>query len=182
MQITDLKSYVAAILRLDAQRYTTPQDFLQRNSYFFCPLIRSDYIPISNSVKENFPDNILSYMRSQFVGIPVDAWTASRLKETLGSIKGSMWETLTQSGEEKSNDNVAEQKSTGKSLIHYLRWAISGGCNGPGIPDTMALLGRDVSLERLEEASVLLDNQRSKSEGIFRGERPSIGEQVLSSS
>ena len=42
-----------------------------------------------------------------------------------------------------------------KELYHYLRWALSAGTAGIGIPATMAILGRDESVRRLEEAKVL---------------------------
>lgn len=42
-----------------------------------------------------------------------------------------------------------------KQLYHYLRWALSAGNAGPGIPETMTILGREETLRRLQEAKSL---------------------------
>lgn len=46
---------------------------------------------------------------------------------------------------------MAADKRFKKELYHYLRWALSGGNPGPGIPETMAILGRAESIRRLDE-------------------------------
>lgn len=46
---------------------------------------------------------------------------------------------------------VAADKRFKKELYHYLRWALSAGAPGPGIPETMRILGRAESVRRLEE-------------------------------
>ena len=50
---------------------------------------------------------------------------------------------------------VAADKAFKKELYHYLRWALSASAPGPGIPETMAILGRDESVRRLQEAREL---------------------------
>lgn len=54
--------------------------------------------------------------------------------------------------------DLAELKKVGKAVNLYLRWALTGGRSGPGTPVTMELLGRDVTLQRLEEAKFELNN------------------------
>ena len=48
---------------------------------------------------------------------------------------------------------MRQRKKVNKALHQYLRWAIAGGRSGPSIPETMVLLGRDVTLRRLKEAT-----------------------------
>ena len=47
--------------------------------------------------------------------------------------------------------------STLSSLQHFLRWALSGGRPGPRLISTMAILGREVSLRRIEDAATSLE-------------------------
>lgn len=50
---------------------------------------------------------------------------------------------------------VAADKKFKKELYHYLRWALSAGAPGPGIPETMIILGREETVRRLAEAREL---------------------------
>lgn len=45
------------------------------------------------------------------------------------------------------------KKEVNKAVNQYLRWAVAGGNSGPDIAETMLLLGRDVTLQRLEDAA-----------------------------
>jgi glutamyl-tRNA synthetase len=47
---------------------------------------------------------------------------------------------------------VATDKVFKKELYHYLRWALSASAPGPGIPETMAILGREETVRRIQDA------------------------------
>lgn len=47
---------------------------------------------------------------------------------------------------------IAADKAFKKELYHYLRWALSAGAPGPGVPETMSILGRPETVRRLQEA------------------------------
>jgi glutamyl-tRNA synthetase len=47
---------------------------------------------------------------------------------------------------------VATDKVFKKELYHYLRWALSASAPGPGIPETMTILGRDETVRRIQDA------------------------------
>lgn len=64
---------------------------------------------------------------------------------------------------------VAADKRFKKELYHYLRWALLGGAPGPGIPETMAILGRLESVKRLDEGRKLT-MQLVEGKEIERGE------------
>ena len=49
--------------------------------------------------------------------------------------------------------NESQKKEVNKAVNQYLRWAVAGGSSGPGIAETMVLLGRAVTLQRLEDAA-----------------------------
>lgn len=56
---------------------------------------------------------------------------------------------------EASTSSVATDKLFKKELYHYLRWALSASAPGPGIPETMAILGREETLRRIHHAKAL---------------------------
>jgi glutamyl-tRNA synthetase len=49
----------------------------------------------------------------------------------------------------------ANKLARGK-LYHYLRWALLGGRAGPGIPETMEILGRESCVRRIQAAEMLM--------------------------
>ena len=57
-----------------------------------------------------------------------------------------------------SNEQVDLAKNSRASAQHFLRWALTGGRPGPSLMLTMSILGRDVSLRRIEDAATLLKN------------------------
>ena len=57
-----------------------------------------------------------------------------------------------------SNEEVDLAKTSRASAHHFLRWALTGGRPGPSITLTMSILGRDVSLRRIEDAATVVEN------------------------
>ena len=56
---------------------------------------------------------------------------------------------------EVERSSVATDKVFKKELYHYLRWALSASAPGPGMPETMTILGRDETVRRLQDAKTL---------------------------
>ena len=50
-------------------------------------------------------------------------------------------------------------KTSRNALQNFMRWALVGGRPGPTIVVTMVLLGRDISLRRIEDAAALLGSE-----------------------
>lgn len=65
---------------------------------------------------------------------------------------------------------MAADKRFKKELYHYLRWALSAGAPGPGIPETMRILGRAESVRRLEEGRRLTAELAEGGQGQTQGE------------
>lgn len=62
-------------------------------------------------------------------------------------------------------DDVRDQaKAIVNSIGRYLRWALVGGRPGPGIRIVMIVLGRDVTLQRLQEAHAEFETFSSTNE------------------
>ena len=77
--------------------------------------------------------------------VSVEDWQTDRLKSALEtSLNVKAWHSLT--AESRYNGGPRDPART------YLRWALYGGRHGLNLPQTMALLGRGVTFERLESA------------------------------
>jgi glutamyl-tRNA synthetase len=99
--------------------------------------------------------------------VPGSHWTAETHQSNISSYDGTAAiPSLTSSSFTPSPPDDADEgflktrivadKAFKKELYHYLRWALCAGTPGPGIPETMEILGRAESIRRLEEARRLL--------------------------
>lgn len=64
--------------------------------------------------------------------------------------------TLSTKRGQDSDQSVDLAKASRASVQHFLRWALTGGRPGPTLMLTMTILGRDVSLKRIEDAAAAL--------------------------
>jgi len=96
----------------------------------------------------------------QIEAIPPESWNGSTIKDRISDVvaassKMKCLESNEQDEERYSRLIKRTQKEWNIALHHYLRWAIAEGKQGLAIGEAMAILGRDVSLERLREAAAL---------------------------
>lgn len=91
--------------------------------------------------------------------VPSSEWTVANLRAKVDRIVGdlSKLKNGTTSPDAKSFEDV---NMLTKAFLKWLRTAIMGGLPGPGMADTMALLQRDATLQRLQEAAVSLKELR----------------------
>lgn len=83
--------------------------------------------------------------------IPEEHWTAEIHRSNIASYIFSDTSVSTPDGDASIAKTEQEAR---KELFHYLRWALSGGAPGIGIPNTMEILGRDETVRRLQDAKV----------------------------
>ncbi|KAI9820982.1 MAG: Glutamate--tRNA ligase mitochondrial [Thelocarpon impressellum] len=140
----DVRPYTASILKADAKSFTTTQDFLTRNSYFLGPICRSAY----SSPTPLVTTEQLTHAASWLQAIPVGEWTLETIKQKMSDILAAVPVAL-----KNQDEPTKASKAWHKALHHYLRWALADGRRGPGVADTLAILGRDVVLERLGDAA-----------------------------
>ncbi|KIX10141.1 glutamate-tRNA ligase [Rhinocladiella mackenziei CBS 650.93] len=86
--------------------------------------------------------------------------------------------------------NDIEPKRWKTELYHYLRWVLLGGNNGPGIAETMEVLGRDACVEKIQAANQMVkefemakskpkvDPEMVKSDGDDGGSDPAEKEKM----
>ena len=97
-----------------------------------------------------------------FDQIPLTKWTQSELRDESSNIIVDLTK-LKYPGLDLNQDPTRMKKLSG-AVNHYIRWALTGGLPGPAIPFTMDLLGREVTMQRLEEAKVRFKTAQSKGE------------------
>ena len=147
---SELKARVAAVLGVDAVNYTTPRKFVERNSYFFCNEPRDKWSTGSNDQQLKDAIRLLS---SNFKAVTPEQWDEESLKHVFDRIAD---ETLVRGSPEE--DLKTDRGNPGLSSVqHFLRWALCGGRPGPRLISTMAILGREVSLQRIEDAASSLE-------------------------
>lgn len=83
--------------------------------------------------------------------VPPAHWTVETHRTNITSYDGSDSVIVP----ETSNAPVATDKVFKKELYHYLRWALSASAPGPGVPETMATLGREETVRRIQDAKTL---------------------------
>lgn len=152
LQSRPLSDMVSPLLQADAKSYTTATDFVTRNSTFFTTTIsRPEYTPTTPEI----PISSLHTASAALTLIPPIHWTTQTHKSNITSYDGASALNETPSEALDAESRVAADKSFKKELYHYLRWTLSASAPGPGIPETMAILGREETLRRLDEAREL---------------------------
>lgn len=136
-------------MKIDAINYTTTADFVERNSHFFFLEPREKYKrgPSDRILIENI-GTILNHFRQ----ILPQQWDEPGLREAFEN----MADVLSTKWSQDSDRTIDLVKAYRNSVQHFLRWALTGGRPGPTLMLTMSILGRDVSLKRIEDAAAVL--------------------------
>ncbi|MEA2062063.1 MAG: glutamate--tRNA ligase [Gemmatimonadota bacterium] len=124
------KEHLLAVLELVKQRCRLRSDLLNQSRYFFPGRVEYDEKAVAKHWKAG-ADGLISSLKSELLNL--DQWSEEPLEATLRSLAGKL------------------QVSAGK-LIHPLRVALTGMAVSPGIFEVMAMMGRELVLERLDDA------------------------------
>ncbi|KAF7716183.1 Glutamate--tRNA ligase, mitochondrial [Penicillium ucsense] len=149
-----LTEYIAPLLRVDAKTYTTAEDFAKRNSTFFETQIeRPPYTPTTTSDTNNPTISMQSLhtAAAALTLVPPAHWNIETHRANIAMYNGSSATTSTT----EDADITLSDKTFKKELYHYLRWALSASAPGPGIPETMTILGRNETIRRIQDAKAL---------------------------
>ncbi|KAL8872664.1 MAG: hypothetical protein Q9174_001740 [Haloplaca sp. 1 TL-2023] len=159
---TKLRNRVADVLRLTAPNYISPKAFFDNHQYFFYEKPLSYLNPSKSqhamyaaylTLEPQLPEInrvLLSPTR------PED-WTSEALHRRIERVAHSLVNKLDNPGKGIA---ALDPKTLYNALQSYLRLAIARGGSGPPMDVTMALLGRDVCVQRLEQTTELLTAQR----------------------
>ncbi|KGO70217.1 Aminoacyl-tRNA synthetase, class I, anticodon-binding domain, subdomain 2 [Penicillium expansum] len=151
-----LSEYIAPLIRADANNYTNAKEFAQRNSIFFTPkLNRAPYKPASPKPSPEVPIKALHTAAAALTLVPPSAWNIDTHRDNINSYDGSESVVFSASESEPPVGSNNATKIFKKELYHYLRWTLSASAPGPGISETMLVLGRDETLRRVQDAKAL---------------------------
>ncbi|KAI9368085.1 hypothetical protein BJX61DRAFT_246681 [Aspergillus egyptiacus] len=164
LQSRPLTEIITSLLQADARSFLNASGFVTRNSTFFTTTVdRPPYTPPPTTV----PISSIHVAATAFCFIPHSHWTAQMHSSNISSYDGAS--TVLENSPAAADNadpekvRIAADKTFKKELYRYLRWALSGGAPGPSIPDTMAILGRDETIRRLEEARELTRDKEAGS-------------------
>lgn len=117
-------------------------------------LDRAPYTPARTTTRASFevPIQALHTAAAALALVPPSHWSVETHHLNIESYDGSESVIVPATELDSQATSPAPGPIFKKELYHYLRWALSASASGPGIPDTMVILGRDESLRRLEEA------------------------------
>jgi glutamyl-tRNA synthetase len=89
--------------------------------------------------------------------VPESYWNAETHRFNISSLSfaNTLSVSLCRAADANNSAKTVEDEAVGRELYHYLRWALCAGAPGPGIAETMEILGRAESLRRLKEARQL---------------------------
>ncbi|KAL2048544.1 hypothetical protein N7G274_000456 [Stereocaulon virgatum] len=149
-----LRDRIAAILRLDAANYTTPNEFFARLSPLFCSQPRKEWEshPEDHVLKDNM-DTIVN----SFKEVSCQRWSEANLKDVLSQMTSALEAKWDGNGDVAYDLDPTAGKRRMSIVKSFLRWALFGGRSGPTLMVMMNVLGRDLSLQRIEDAAAQLD-------------------------
>lgn len=89
--------------------------------------------------------------------VPESNWTREVHRENLAQLNITVPST--------AGDSSSDRTKLGKKMLYkFLRWALLDGAQGPSIPDTMEILGREICQSRIQQAVLIardLENEVS---------------------
>lgn len=143
---SDLRYRVKVLLRKRAAIYTTPQVFFDNHIYLFRPVSRPPLDSKTDHWVLGLLSNRLDAINLHISQVSMEKWTESVIGDVIKKLNDDISTTKLPGTE------LAGSKEVQKSINKYLRWAITGGRSGPGNLLVMELLGREVTMKKLDEA------------------------------
>lgn len=112
---------------------------------------RGPFVSISTDEEKTFTINHIRIVIHHIDQIPSETWSETEIYNAIGKAVQDIIEMNSMRLEPEMES--IEKKKFGGAISHYLRWAITGGNPGPGIPAIAEILGKNMVLQRLKEAS-----------------------------
>lgn len=112
---------------------------------------RGPFVSISADEEKTFTITHIRIVIGHIDQIPSETWSETEIYNAIGKAVQDIIEMKSMRLEPEMES--IEKKKVGGAISHYLRWAITGGNPGPGIPAIAEILGKNMVLQRLKEAS-----------------------------
>ncbi|KAI0458359.1 hypothetical protein F5B21DRAFT_460814 [Xylaria acuta] len=152
------QSYIRALFDLDGKSYTSPMDYLKRNTYLLWEIPEQEYrdrledhhaflnkIVIQESIGEETQrhtrkvSELSTTLLESLQSIPETDWTEQNIKSTIGPFI-------------KSIGYVSDEKPFQAWGWKFLRWVVSASAAGPALIPSMVVLGKEETLARVSQA------------------------------
>lgn len=154
----DLRSYVMSVLSVDEQNYENPEDYVERNKYFFTSDLPAAELEETHIPARELRSAILEMMASDSLGAV--SITCPSATSSYASLKTSLNESAAAYSaaiEELCHKRVLGDDDVSKALLkewrkaihRYLREKLAFGMPGPSSSQTMAVLGYDECCRRV---------------------------------
>jgi glutamyl-tRNA synthetase len=162
----DLSSHIDKLLQADGRSYTNGSAFLARNRYFFTsptkeelqatrPNLRFRQVPLGIPFYPDLVEVTSSFTYLSF--IPAEQWKAETIKTCINSIIATKTDEMAMNIAVPETDFEGKKTQLGRAwskVIHqYIRWAAAAGMPGPDGAESLEILGRKQTLDRLEMAA-----------------------------
>jgi len=130
----DRRAWLEKLVEAIGDRMTTLADIETHSSFFFADELEYDEKAVQKSLKKDFVPCMLQNLKSIFANL----------------------EPFDENAIEAKIREYAEQSGLGGKVMLPIRVAITGKSTGPGLFESLALLGRDKVLQRIDKAMGLL--------------------------
>jgi len=147
----ETRERVAALIRVDAAQYTIAREFFERNSHFLCLMARGQYSPRGD---DQLLRTNIGVIKDHFQDVSAEKWNEENLKLAFDGVI----ENIAKKWGPDQNQSLDGSRQCRNAVQHFLRWALTGGRPGPALIVTMTMLGRRVSLLRIEDAANAFKN------------------------
>lgn len=139
-----LRDVLASMLKSESLSFQNPTQFVNSVDMF---IVRNSNArqPLKDVVTDASVLPQIRVAASTLLLVPDTAWTRETHRENLAQLDVS---SSSATGATSSN----QAKHFKKMLYKFLRWALLDGVQGPAIPDSMEILGRDRCHARIKEA------------------------------
>lgn len=159
-----VKHRVNRLLPRGAPNYTTPQKFYNDHIQFFRPVDRPSLDSRTDTWVLGLTSDHLDAVNLQISQVSsAEKWTEHAMKDVIDKFSTDIFNA------KPPDSGLAGLKEVRSAVNAYLRWAITGGRPGPGMPLTMEILGREFTIQRLKEAIVernaFMDQEKVLAEG-----------------
>ena len=148
-----VRDYVASVLKEDPRAFYPPQEFVERNSNFF--RTEMQFVRPSWNAPDEF--GLFNLAIETLEAFPESDWT----RVLLGEKVRFFHEELVQRNPTPDRKDTAWPKKMKATVLGQLRHALVGGKSGPGVPVTMELLGKHITLAKLQD--------RRAGKGVWKG-------------
>ncbi|KAK7510541.1 glutamyl-tRNA synthetase-like protein [Phyllosticta citriasiana] len=141
-----LRARVSDVLRIDNKNFTKTEGFIEEHDYFFSDAAIGNS---STEVAHEQLEAVKTAWQKTFFQIQPEGWTKESLRQAIEESANALAESRAKDVADEEKGKA--KKEAKKETWQHLRQALSGGKHGPGVLDTLLVLGYDVCTRRMQK-------------------------------